>query len=167
MTPTGRNIAITFLFYGAASPISAAIRWQTRSQYSHVAILLPPGIHPDITVPTVIEAREFRGVIRRPLDEADQRAAAYVAYYPDILARRATDWLFDQVDKPYDYTMVLRFLTRRQETRRSTGKWFCSELAFAYAAKLGIAPLSETQPWEASPGLLARSPLLFRHRDHA
>jgi hypothetical protein len=42
----------------------------------------------------------------------------------------ARAFLTAQLGKPHDYTMVARFITRRQESRRTSGKWFCSELTF-------------------------------------
>src|SRR5690606_21875536 len=73
---------------------------------------------------------------------------------------RLRGFLEKQTGKSYDYRMVFRFITRLQETRKSRGKWFCSELVFAALQQCGIDLLSRTEPWEVSPGLLARSPYL-------
>jgi hypothetical protein len=51
-------------------------------------------------------------------------------------------------------------VSRRQASRKAAGVWFCSELAFAAARQAGISLLGATEPWEVSPGLFARSPLL-------
>jgi uncharacterized protein YycO len=69
-------------------------------------------------------------------------------------------FLFQQLGKPYDWTMVARFVTRRDESRASSGKWFCSELVYAAFKQAGVPLLRATEPWEVSPGLLAKSPLL-------
>lgn len=78
--------------------------------------------------------------------------------------KAARDFAFAQIGKRYDYTMVARFVTRRQESRKSSGKWFCSELVFASVCKAGLDLFRATEPWEVSPGLLARSPFLALHR---
>jgi len=57
---------------------------------------------------------------------------------------------------------VARFVSRRQASRASRGKWFCSELAFAAARKGGVHLLKNVEPWEVSPGGLSRSPLLTK-----
>jgi len=66
-----------------------------------------------------------------------------------------------QVGKAYDFTSVLRFISRRQERRTDSGKWFCSELVFAALQKGGVNVLERIQPWAVSPGMLACSPLLL------
>lgn len=131
--------------------IGWAIRWQTRSVYSHAA-LFDGG--------ELIEAREFKGV----------RAVGYVPGADiDLLdvdgitrdqERAAIQFAREQIGKPYDYTMVARFISRRQATRKESGKWFCSELVFAALQAAGITLLARTEAWEVSPGLLARSPYL-------
>lgn len=128
------------------------IRWQTRSEYSHASVR--------INDRQIIEAVEGQGVIVSPLPslELADRFEVNTSMEQAIAIKQ---FLFAQVGKNYDYTMVARFLTRRQETRKSTGKWFCSELAFAAFMHAGVALLARTEPWEASPGLLAKSPLAF------
>jgi len=53
--------------------------------------------------------------------------------------------------------MVIRFITRQQETRKSSNKWFCSELIYASLLKAGIVVLERIEPWEVSPVLLSYS----------
>ena len=66
-----------------------------------------------------------------------------------------------QLGKPYDYTMVARFISRRTESIRTKDKWFCSELVFAAFLHAGLPLLRDTQPWEVSPELLSKSPYLI------
>lgn len=138
--------------YGGSGVIGTAIRWQTRSQYAHAAL---------VRGKVLIEAKEGKGVLARQLEPADE-AATYFEVRGLTDEQVAQAWAFAavQVHKGYDWTMVLRFVSRRQESRASTGKWFCSELVYAAFKEAGVDLLRETEPWEVSPGLLARSPLL-------
>jgi uncharacterized protein YycO len=131
------------------------IRWQTRSDYSH-ASLYCVGLG-------VIEAREGKGVHRMPGYEP-KRGEVIELYRVNAMTDEEMNsaWTFaaSQIGKAYDWTMVARFVTRRQESRPSSEKWFCSELVYAAFHHAGHELLRATQPWEVSPGLLARSPYL-------
>lgn len=139
------------LFKGT-SWISRMIRWQTRSKYSHAAILTEGG--------TLVESLEGKGV--QSTCDWNRPENADIFDVPSTQDQRNSimGFLSAQVGKPYDWLMVVRFVTRRQEGRRTSGKWFCSELVFAAFQQAGISLFRETEPWEVSPGLLARSPLL-------
>jgi uncharacterized protein YycO len=132
--------------------ISSAIRWQTRGIYSHSAIIVDGVLY---------EASEFKGVHNKIADKRNDR---YFDDYQIILSEQQEEdlirFLDRQLGKPYDYTMVLRFITRQQEDRKSVGKWFCSELVFAAVQKVGVNLLNNVEPWEISPVLLSFSPLL-------
>lgn len=163
-------------FHRGRGLIAWLIRWQTRSPYSHVSIILPDG--------TVVESREPEslwgivklmltgkgGGVRRlaGIQHAIKPGEYADLFFPppmdDSTTAALADWYLSQVGKPYDIWMVLRFLSRRQETRASTGKWFCSEFWFAGFLRFGIRLLALTEPWEVSPGGGARSPLLRPHR---
>lgn len=141
------------LLFKGTGPLSRAIRWHTRSDYSHAAIL---------HCGEVYESREFRGVRRIPLDEALKGCAVDVFEVRTSLEQEEAtlDFLGRQMGKKYDYASVLRFLPRRQETRASSGKWFCSELVFVCLQMAGIQLLLRIQPAEVAPGHLALSPLM-------
>ncbi len=136
--------------------ISRAIQWQTRSHYSHASVMCRNGCG--------IEAREGKGVritsdwlkFKAPGEQVD----LFTVKVTEEQANSIEAFLLDQVGKKYDWTMVLRFVSRRQAARDESGKWFCSELVFAAFQQAGIDLLRDTQPWEVSPGLLGRSPLL-------
>lgn len=137
--------------------ISRLIGWQTRSAYTHASIVLDSG--------EVIEAREFQGVRLLPHLPSDEDIDVFEVTGVTATAsadqrRVITAWLMSQLGKPYDYTMVARFVSRRQESRKSSGKWFCSELVFAALQKAGVNLLARCEPWEVSPALLSKSPLL-------
>ncbi len=141
--------------HSAPGVIGTIIRWQQRGAWSHASLYFPGR--------GVIEAREFCGV--RALPALAPKPAEVIARYtvrgltPE-LEERVFAFAQAQLGKPYDYTMVARFLTRRQADRKEAGRWFCSELAFAALKHAGIDLFAATEPWEVSPGLLARSPLL-------
>lgn len=136
------------------SVIGKLIRWQTRGDYSHASLILPDGLF--------VEAREFIGVRALAKMEAAKGEAV------DLFTVEATPaqieaiaaFAREQLGKAYDYTMVARFVSRRQASRSSSGKWFCSELVYAALKQAGIELFRATEPWEVSPGMLARSPLL-------
>jgi len=134
--------------------IAKAIRWQTRSVYSHASFLLEDS-------GVVIEAREFEGVRTVRWDEVVASGEHVDLFRVKGLSTEAEvvvlQFLWEQMGKPYDYTMVARFVSRRQEERESSGKWFCSELVFAALAKAGVKLLERIEAWEVSPGVLRLS----------
>lgn len=134
--------------------IGRCIQWQTRSVYSHASIVF------DELGGEVVESREFKGVRWLSALEPGEDADLYRVELTADQAQTIRAFLFAQLGKPYDYTMVLRFISRRQASRKESGKWFCSELVFAAFQKSGINLLSRVEPWAVSPGLLALSPLL-------
>lgn len=148
---------IKVLIYRRNGFISNAIKWQTRSIYSHAAIVIN-GV--------LIEALEFKGVIRRDVKESDFKGAD-VFNLPSlsfVQREELKEFLREQIGKKYDYRMISRFITRKGETKSSKNKWFCSELVFAAFLEAGIELLKLTKPFEVSPGLLSKSPILTLER---
>ena len=148
---------IDLLFYRGRGPVSALIRLQTRSPYAHVAVRYMDG--------AIYEARAWHGV--REIVDADE---------PSLILRvRCTNWCEansqafakTQVGKGYDYLGILRFISRRSHGRRTEPctRLFCSEFAFSCLQVSGLDPLHRTEPWEVSPGLLARTPIGHLHFD--
>lgn len=152
-SPGQDTVNATILLTRSRGIISKLIRWQTRALWSHAAVMLGG---------TVYEAREWRGVQSMP--SKDWRhgdiTQTFVVKVTDEQFAAMHGFLEEQVGKRYDYGSVLRFLSRRQESRRGSGKWFCSELVFAAFAKAGIRLLARVEPWAVSPGLLSMSPLI-------
>ncbi|MBX3751391.1 MAG: hypothetical protein KF897_15035 [Opitutaceae bacterium] len=150
---------VTVALFQGPGLVSRLIRWQTRSAYSHAAIVLPSG--------AVIESREGIGV--RQLPHLEPKNGEQIDFFAVEVTEeqlaKITAFLHRQLNKGYDWTMVARFITRRQESRASRGRWFCSELVFAAFLHAGVILLRGTEPWEVSPGLLARSPLLIAEAD--
>ena len=143
------------LCYRGVGLISRAIRFQTRSLYSHVAI--------ELQEHEIYEAWHVGGVrqLRYAIDGHDKSTVIDIyrvdpAINCDIDKVRA--FLQSQIGKKYDFKSVARFLTRRKV--RADDKWFCSELVLA-AIQAGGGELLHVNPSEASPRDVAISPYLF------
>ena len=161
-----KNTNMQIALHKGTGWISRLIRWQTRSLYSHASILFKAD---EIEPIRVIEAREFKGVqLTRGLDLTPGETVDIFdikgLWKDGHSAENIIHFLGAQIGKPYDYRMVLRFVSRRGQDRRTVGKWFCSELVYAAFLKGGLQLLGNTEPWEVSPGLLARSPYLLPNR---
>lgn len=157
-------------FHHGTGVVSRLIRWQTRSPVSHVSVQFMDSVvvrrgEGLAVMPrmAVVEAREGVGV-RRHDGSLDKPGELIEAWDVDALSvdhyRNAVVFAMDQIGKPYDYTMVARFITRRQATRSTTGKWFCSELAETILRIAGRPTCTHHEPWAVSPGL-AYTSLLF------
>lgn len=144
--------------------LSRLIRWQTRSAHSHSAIYIDGKVYEAVWPKVrVLSLAEF-------LEDYNQSFInVYVPCYPfsnrhyqlsNEKKEKLAAFLNKQLGKKYDLTMVLRFLTRRQESRKSRNQWFCSELVAAAFEKAGFSLLSRIEPWEVSPKMLSISPLL-------
>lgn len=138
--------------YRHSGLLSWLIKFQTRSEYSHAALLFSDNV--------LIEAT--RPKVRKVVNPApDPKCDWFDLSITDAAEAQVRAFSEAQIGKGYDYTMVIRFVTRLQETRRSTGKWFCSELVFAAIQKAGVNLLERIEPWAVSPELLSLSPLLI------
>lgn len=147
---------LTIALHRGRGLLSRLIQWQTRSEYSHASLQLPDGL--------CVEAREGVGVRALPELAIAPGESVDLFRVEGVTATQHAEiaaFARAQLGKPYDYTMVARFVSRRQESRASRGKWFCSELVYAACQQAGVVLLRDTEPWEVSPGLLARSPRLL------
>jgi len=149
---------ITVGLYKSKTIVSRLIRWQTRGDYSHAAL------HCD---GEAIEAWHRGGVQRGPIGHLHKKGTVIDIFKVNKLYTNTLTKAFavEQVGKPYDFTMVGRFVSRRGVSRRSKKKWFCSELVFDAFVEGGLRLFKNTQGWEVSPDLLKRSPYLtFSHK---
>lgn len=138
------------LFKGSGF-ISRLIAFQTRSEYSHAAILFDDGM--------LYESRETYGVRKVPdWSPVGQNVDCFNVTVTSPGTMR--QWLDTQVGKKYDLGSVIRFITRKQESRSDSGRWFCSELVFAALQKGGVNALERIEPWAVSPAMLSYSPHL-------
>jgi uncharacterized protein YycO len=133
--------------------VSKLIKLQTRGDYSHASLVLPDD--------TVLESMQGRGVVHgRKVESCRECVDLFTVLAIAKVQDAAIGFAMSQLGKPYDYTMVARFVTRRTESTRTKEKWFCSELVFAAFLHAGLPLLRDTQPWEVSPELLSKSPYL-------
>lgn len=142
------------LLFTGGDPIAAVVKWQSRSHYSHAALLIP-GTN------RVIESYPFRGVRERELTSKDwERVHAYEV--PGMTAGMwdaACAFAQSQMGCGYDWRNVLRFVTRIPG--RENGRWFCSELVFKALEKSYLRVLQMSAEY-VNPGHLAASPYLLR-----
>lgn len=147
--PDSRPVLRVALFTGG-DPIAKIVRWQTRSPFSHAALLLPCGTR-------VIESYPGPGVRIRHLSREDWAKIDLFdveGLTPD-LSRQALAFAERERGKPYDWRSVLRFVTRTPA--RVNGRWFCSELVYAALAHVNIHLLARIEAHNVSPGMLALS----------
>lgn len=141
------------LAYRGISWISKAIRWQTRSRYSHIAIELNDG--------SVIEAWHIGGVRRNLTFRSVHSPKTKVDVF-EIAGKydekKVLDFLTMQIGHKYDFRSIVRFITRKSS--HISPKWFCSELANEAFRKGGLDLLSRISSSHISPRDIAISPML-------
>ena len=149
------------LGYKGTSLTSHAIKLQTRSKYSHIGVQLADG--------SVIEAWAegfFKGSVRRIknpfIKHADNTLIDVYNLHSDVIgdfdAEHAEDYLIRQIGQKYDYSSVIRFVTRKRQTTDNDKK-FCSELAELAFIEGGVRLLNGN-PSEHSPRDTLLSPYL-------
>lgn len=158
--------------YRGTSLISRLIRWQTRSVYSHIALLFTadrivhlPGRDETIKAGNIIEA--WKGGVRLSQSLSSSHTPGTVVDLfgfkkplTNAEADVAAQFACAQLGKPYDYMAIVRFLTREPEHRWNKSKWFCSELGIETFFTAGRNLLDRCAAWEIPPRDPPRSPLL-------
>jgi hypothetical protein len=151
--------------YRGIGAISRAIRFQTRSRWSHVGLLWAQGSDPSLwpVDGQLIEAWHKGGVRLLPgaWVDHDPRTAIDIFGLPEMApTAQAAAWRFAvlQVGNPYDFRNVFRFVSRR--TPSEDGKWFCSELVAASCEYAGYPLLRRLPPAATSPAMVVWSPRL-------
>lgn len=147
------------LFHGRGI-ISWLIRFQTRGDYSHAAVMLRDG--------RIIEAWQGsgkhlwlnNGVRELPGPKYGTQGIDVfdIQGITEEQEARMHDWFLAQVGKKYDFLGVIRFVTR--EKRGDVKKFFCSELVFEGCLQAKIELMARTKSWEVPPDWLKRSTLL-------
>ena len=130
--------------------LSRLIRWQTRSKYSHAAILIDGH--------EIIESWMGEGVRTHHVKDWSNIDTFSVIGMTELQKQKVVAFAKTQVGCKYDYRGALRFISRRPASVNS--KWFCSELVFAALEYGGVKLLHNVAAWEVSPALLSMSPLL-------
>lgn len=131
--------------------ISALIRWQTRSDYSHAGILMPDG--------RIIEAWQGKGVrVKWLSDWCDVDLFGVHGMTPEQW-QAAIGYCKAQIGKKYDYRGVFRFLSRRKVP--ADDRWFCSELVAKALEVAGVKLFNYIDASEIAPGMIACSPMTY------
>lgn len=141
--------------------LSKLICWQTRSPYSHAAISVDGVAYESVR--TGVKRLSETSMLEH-YSGIEYDIFEFVNPPNSIKESEVQNFLGKQVGKSYDISMIIRFLTRDQETRKSKEKWFCSELVYAAASK--VTPLlNGVEPWMASPAMISYSPLLKKREN--
>jgi uncharacterized protein YycO len=131
------------------NPISAAIRFSTRSWASHIEFI-------DLAAGVTLGARSKGGV---QLRDARKDHYSRIEQFTFIGIDKAYEWAKTQIGKPYDYSAILGMATNRDWHNES--KWFCSEFTAVAAEKVGY-PVLSTRPSAAPYRITPRDWLLSR-----
>ena len=150
------------LQYRGHSLVSKAIRFQTRSIYSHSAI--------QFSDRKVIEAwhtggkRPWHGSVRMLESPFDGHSSGTLidvfsvdnrCNYNEAMIRKTAE---QQIGKRYSFVDVFRFLSRTRTSEND--KWFCSELV-SYLCAHGTLYLLHGTHANFSPRDIGMSPVLF------
>ena len=117
----------------------------TWSSWSHVALVLPDGIHaveatwPRVRLTTVAQIRHAH----RKTTMAD-----LPCLYPDL----AGAWALAQVGLPYDWGALVGMLLERDWTE--PWSWFCSELVAAAFEEGGSPLFRKSAIYRVTPGMV-------------
>ena len=150
------NLTPRIALYRGTGLVGWFIKKQTRSVYSHAALLLPG------TTNQVIESREFKGVQISTLSDHDKRYIDWFAI-PSMTDEQYEDALCFthlQIGMKYDYWSVARFITHTPA--RENHRWFCSELVHKSISEGGIRLLERIPSAEIPPCMISYSPLLVQ-----
>lgn len=124
------------VFYkGKGKFFDKVIRWQTKSKYSHVAVVIDG---------TCFEADAWAGRVRSRAWDSHYNPENWEIVEVSLDKDKAWQFLVEQVDKRYDYFGIVGFVLPWKV--QITNWWYCSELT---AAVMGL----ETD--KVSPGDLA------------
>lgn len=130
-------------------PISAAIRYTTRSWGSHAEFI-------DTDSQMTLGARS-KGGVRFRLAYRDHYTR--VEQFTAVGIEEAYQWAMTQIGKPYDYSAIAGIALDRDWHDES--KWFCSELVAVSFEKVDF-PILSTRPSAATYRITPRDILLSR-----
>jgi hypothetical protein len=133
---------------------SAAIRYLTVSDFSHVDLVVPEEMQVGTTLLQegwLLGARSHGGVQQRPPEYAKfTRTLRVGCVVPDIDAAYA--FAVAQLGKPYNSWAILDFFLHKQ--RKFTpdqASWFCDELNYSIYAAGGLLLLDTEDPLQLTP----------------
>jgi len=155
-----QDYPVVFGCYRGTSITSRLIRWFTWSQYGHVAIY-----RRDRPAGNQIVESWRKGVVTTWAWNDNHTPGTPVELYayrdqPEpAMVDNANTWLDKQVGKKYDLRGIIRFVARCKS--HIDNRWFCSELAQAYAIECGC-PVVRKEPYKVAPCDFVESPLLVK-----
>jgi len=136
--------------YHGAGFGSGAIKWFTRSKYSHVSLVFH--LHGDAEE---IEAIQGSGVIRhRPFTDLEKTFDEYAVPISEDQIIEAHILAMSLLGARYDWAGVYAFLLRR--SKHSLDKFFCSEFVTYILLKIAY-PVSRRLPYKHSPDTVMES----------
>lgn len=140
--------------YRGKGIVSKLILWQTRSNFSHAALVLPDN--------SVIESREWIGVQRRPhyYPINGETCTLFNIHTTSEEDKAIIAFAEAQLGKPYDYMGILRFITREPVEIHYEWKWFCSAFVFACFEHINKPLLARIYSRAVNPGELSLSTLM-------
>lgn len=148
-------------FHVPLTKLDYLIKFASRGAYSHCSIVFDDAVY---------EARPFVGVRKASnlasVEDKERVIDIYEVETTNAQELVIREFLDRQIGKKYDYWMAVGFvLYTSRESRKSSGKWFCSELLFCALEKGGIRILDRVEPWKISPSMASYSLLLkYKHR---
>lgn len=141
---------IIVLLFKGRGVFSQLIRWQTRSQYSHSAVLIEKN--------TIIEAWSGSNTVREKLITDWRDIDVFYADCSLEQRKKIISFLRSKIGHKYDYSAVIRFITK--SPTKNNERYFCSELVFEAFKSAGINLLERIDGSIVSPSLLSYSPKL-------
>ena len=139
----------SILLFRGTGVIDTAIRFETRSEFTHAAIRVGPF--------SVVESYPGVGVRERTITQEELNTCAEFAV-PGCDWTKALAFARGEIGCGYDWINVSRFMTRLRG-RQSDRRWFCSEFVFAAVAAGGMILLANIEAWQVSPRDLSLSPI--------
>lgn len=141
-------------FYRGTSILSRMIRWFNWSIYSHVSWIEWDGDKSEIEAwrPKVQRVAHW-GANHKPGTRVDLYQVS-----PELSEDAHANlvaFLTSELGCGYDYFGIVGFILRIKGPARK--RWFCSELVFEALLHAGRRVLSNVEPYQVSPGLLATS----------
>jgi uncharacterized protein YycO len=134
------------------NPISASIRYSTRSWCSHIEFC-------DLSAGTTLGSRSIGGVKIRPSSKDHYTRVEQFVVDDYKIMQSAYHWALGQIGKPYDFSAITGMVVDRDW--RNESKWFCSEL-IAAAFEAVDYPLLSTRPSVGVYRITPRDLLLSR-----
>jgi len=140
------------LLFRGGDWISWAVKWQSRSIYSHAALLIPGTNSCIESYPGPgVRIRELKAEDWANIDMYDVRGMT-----PEMWSV-AIEFCRKQLGMKYDWWSVLRFVDK--VPARENGRFFCSELVHKAISEAGIRILERIPSAEVAPAHLGISPL--------